>query len=150
MCRLFGLTAGYSLVRATFWLLDAPDSLEEQSHRNPDGCGVAGFDSLDRIELHKAPVAAWDDPVFGNMARDLTSSTFVAHVRHATTGDRRYKRTLIPSSKATWPSPTTALWAAWMSSKATAVTTDGSCVATPTRSGYSRSSSKKLPPVTAK
>ena len=27
MCRLFGLTAGTTRVRATFWLLDAPDSL---------------------------------------------------------------------------------------------------------------------------
>ena len=30
MCRLFGLTAGRTRVRATFWLLDAPDSLEVQ------------------------------------------------------------------------------------------------------------------------
>lgn len=93
MCRLFGLTAGDRRVRATFWLLDAPDSLEEQSHRNPDGCGVAGFDSSGRTELHKAPVAAWNDPDFGDTARHLTSSTFVAHVRHATSGERRYENT---------------------------------------------------------
>ncbi len=37
MCRLFGLTAGAVRVRATFWLLDAPDSLRVQSHRNVDG-----------------------------------------------------------------------------------------------------------------
>src|SRR3984957_16066007 len=91
MCRLFGLTAGSRRVQATFWLLDAPDSLEEQSHRNPDGCGVAGFDRSGRVELHKAPVAAWNDPDFGIAARLLTSSTFVAHVRHATAGARRYE-----------------------------------------------------------
>ena len=34
MCRLFGLTSGTVPVQATFWLLDAPDSLEAQSHRN--------------------------------------------------------------------------------------------------------------------
>jgi len=33
MCRLFGLTAGTNRVKATFWLLDAPDSLETQSRR---------------------------------------------------------------------------------------------------------------------
>ncbi len=33
MCRLFALHAGDQPVSATFWLLDAPDSLAEQSHR---------------------------------------------------------------------------------------------------------------------
>src|SRR3984957_15386352 len=93
MCRLFGLSAGDRRVQATFWLLDAPDSLEEQSHRNPDGCGVAGFDPFGRVELHKAPVAAWNDPDFGDAARLLTSSTFVAPGRHAPPGARRYENT---------------------------------------------------------
>ena len=43
MCRLFGLTAGKSRVKATFWLLDAPDSLQVQSHRNADGAGLGFF-----------------------------------------------------------------------------------------------------------
>jgi hypothetical protein len=30
MCRLFGITAGAEPMKATFWLLDAPDSLEAQ------------------------------------------------------------------------------------------------------------------------
>jgi predicted glutamine amidotransferase len=93
MCRLLGLTAGPRRTRATFWLLDAPDSLDEQSHRNPDGCGVAGFDPAGRVEMHKAPVAAWEDPDFGNAAQHMESSTFVAHVRHATTGARTYENT---------------------------------------------------------
>jgi len=37
MCRLFGLHGGAAPVPATFWLLDAADSLSAQSHRNPDG-----------------------------------------------------------------------------------------------------------------
>jgi hypothetical protein len=93
MCRLFGLHAGARRVEAAFWLLDAPDSLEEQSHRNPDGCGVAGFDPSGQVELHKAPVAAWDDPTFDRATRRLRSSTFVAHVRHASTGARSYDNT---------------------------------------------------------
>jgi predicted glutamine amidotransferase len=93
MCRLFGLHAGVRRVEAALWLLDAPDSLEEQSRRNPDGCGVAGFDPSGRVELHKAPVAAWDDPTFDHAARRLRSSTFVAHVRHASTGARSYENT---------------------------------------------------------
>ena len=43
MCRLFGLTAGTVRVPATFWLLDAPDSVEAQSRRNPDGSGIGFF-----------------------------------------------------------------------------------------------------------
>ena len=37
MCRLFGLSAGGHPVRATFWLLDAADSLAVQSRKQPDG-----------------------------------------------------------------------------------------------------------------
>ena len=42
MCRLFGLHAG-GVADAEFWLLDAPDSLSAQSHRNPDGAGIGSF-----------------------------------------------------------------------------------------------------------
>ena len=43
MCRLFGLHAGHDAVRATFWLLDAPDNLAVQSRKNPDGTGLGVF-----------------------------------------------------------------------------------------------------------
>ena len=43
MCRLFGLHAGTDVCTATFWLLDAPDSLSVQSRRNPDGTGLGVF-----------------------------------------------------------------------------------------------------------
>ena len=46
MCRLFGLTAGTTPVHTTFWLLDAPDSLEAQSQRNADGADLGFFDAL--------------------------------------------------------------------------------------------------------
>jgi predicted glutamine amidotransferase len=86
MCRLFGLHAGASAVRATFWLLDAPDSLAAQSHRNPDGTGIGVFGADGLPTVDKQPMAAWDDAAFASAARDLTGTTFVAHVRHASTG----------------------------------------------------------------
>ncbi len=86
MCRLFGLHAGSEPAAATFWLLDAPDSLAAQSHRNPDGAGIGSFDSADRPVIDKQPMAAWDDADFASGARDLRSRTFVAHVRYASTG----------------------------------------------------------------
>ena len=59
MCRLFGLTAGAARVRATFWLLDAPDSLEAQSRRNVDGSGIGFFGSDGTPVLDKQPEPAF-------------------------------------------------------------------------------------------
>ena len=86
MCRLFGLHAGTQDVPATFWLIDAPDSLQAQSHLNPDGAGVAAFGPDGRPEVSKQPIAAWEDAQFATAAQDLRGTTFVAHVRYASTG----------------------------------------------------------------
>lgn len=86
MCRLFGLHAGTHACTATFWLLDAPDSLSEQSRRNPDGTGLGVFDTDGRPQLYKEPIAAWQDGDFATEAHRATGTTFVAHVRYATTG----------------------------------------------------------------
>ncbi|MET4097341.1 class II glutamine amidotransferase [Arthrobacter sp. UYCu712] len=86
MCRLFGLHAGPQPVRATFWLLDAPDSLAEQSRREPDGAGIGTFDPDGRARIAKRPLAAWEDHAFAREARELKSTTFLAHVRYASTG----------------------------------------------------------------
>jgi predicted glutamine amidotransferase len=86
MCRLFGMSAGDEAVRATFWLLDAPDSLLAQSHRNADGTGIGYFDSDGTPHVDKQPIAAFEDRLFASEARDIRSRTYVAHIRHATTG----------------------------------------------------------------
>lgn len=86
MCRLFGLHAGTNAVTATFWLLEAPDSLARQSRRNPDGSGIGVFDGQGHPQVDKEPIAAWQDAAFATEARDMTGTTFVAHVRYATTG----------------------------------------------------------------
>ncbi len=86
MCRLFGLHAGRDCVTATFWLLNAPDSLAAQSKRNPDGTGLGVFDDRGRPELHKQPMAAWQDADFAAEAHEMTGTTFIAHVRYATAG----------------------------------------------------------------
>ena len=86
MCRLFGLHAGTTPAAATFWLLDAPDSLQAQSRRNPDGAGIGVFGPGGQPVVRKQPIAAWDDTDFATAARELTGTTFLAHVRHASTG----------------------------------------------------------------
>ncbi|MBT8161353.1 MULTISPECIES: class II glutamine amidotransferase [Arthrobacter] len=86
MCRMFGLHAGSDSVRATFWLLDAPDSLADQSKREPDGAGIGTFDTEGNPHVAKQPLAAWEDHAFAREARVLKSATFLAHVRYASTG----------------------------------------------------------------
>lgn len=93
MCRLFGLHAGTELVAATFWLLDAPDSLAQQSRKNPDGTGLGVFDERGRPQLHKEPIAAWQDVEFSTEAHRFTGTTFIAHVRYATTGSLDVRNT---------------------------------------------------------
>lgn len=93
MCRLFGLHAGTHACTATFWLLDAPDSLSEQSRRNPDGTGLGIFDEHAAPHLYKEPIAAWQDAAFATEAHRMTGTTVIAHVRYATTGSLDIRNT---------------------------------------------------------
>lgn len=93
MCRLFGSTAAPQRVRATFWLLDAPDSLIQQSHREPDGVGLGTFTADDAPLVEKQPIAAYEDLRFVHEARERESRTFVAHVRFASTGGLAVRNT---------------------------------------------------------
>jgi predicted glutamine amidotransferase len=80
------MSGGREPVRATFWLLEAPDSLAQQSRREPDGTGLGAFDANGKPEVFKQPIAAYEDQAFGREAREITSRTFIAHVRYASTG----------------------------------------------------------------
>lgn len=86
MCRLFGMSAAPHRVHATFWLLDAQDSVAQQSRRMPDGTGLGTFAEDGTPRLEKQPVAAYEDSRFAWEAKERESATFVAHVRYATTG----------------------------------------------------------------
>lgn len=87
MCRLFGLSASPRRVHASFWLLEAPDSLALQSRRNPDGTGLSFFSPGGEPVLDKEPLAAFEDVAFSREARHVSSTTFVSHIRFATTGE---------------------------------------------------------------
>jgi len=93
MCRVFGMSAGRAPARATFWLLDAPDSLAVQSHREPDGTGLGWFDAQGRPHVSKQPIAAFGDREFATRAREIESRTFIAHIRFASTGSLRMQNT---------------------------------------------------------
>jgi glutamine amidotransferase len=86
MCRLFGMSGGREPVQATFWLLEAPDSLSQQSRREPDGTGLGSFTPDGWPVVSKQPLAAFEDQRFAREAKSVSSRTFVAHVRYASTG----------------------------------------------------------------
>jgi glutamine amidotransferase len=86
MCRLFAMSGGREPVSAEVWLLDAPDSLAAQSHKNPDGTGLGVFDAEGHAHVHKQPIAAYQDIAFACEARSECSRTFIGHIRFATTG----------------------------------------------------------------
>jgi predicted glutamine amidotransferase len=73
-------------IRATFWLLDASDSLVAQSRLNPDGTGLGTFTADGVPVVEKQPIGAFEDTAFATEAKHRESTTFVAHVRHASTG----------------------------------------------------------------
>jgi predicted glutamine amidotransferase len=79
------MSGGREPVTATFWLLEAPDSLAQQSRREPDGTGLGWFEG-EKPVVAKQPLAAYEDQAFAQEAREVSSRTFVAHVRYASTG----------------------------------------------------------------
>ena len=93
MCRLFAMSAGARPLSAEFWLLDAPDNLTVQSHRNPDGTGLGIFDPQGRAVVHKAPISAFSDADFAYESRRERSRMFLAHVRFASTGALTFANT---------------------------------------------------------
>ena len=93
MCRLFGLTTSPNRVRASFWLLEAADSLLEQSLRNPDGTGLGYFVPVVGAVVDKEPLPAYEDPASMREAKHVNSTTFVSHIRYATTGERTTENT---------------------------------------------------------
>src|SRR5215208_1094298 len=91
MCRLFGMLAAEPIT-AQFWLLGAPDSMLDQSHRNPDGIGLAHYVGREPM-LEKHPIAAHEDREFAAEARQVHSHLILAHIRHATRGEPRLENT---------------------------------------------------------
>jgi glutamine amidotransferase len=87
------MVTGARPARATFWLIDAPDSLTAQSHAQPDGTGLGWFDDDGIAWVDKAAIAAWEDAAFAIEAREIYSSNFLAHIRFASTGGLRPENT---------------------------------------------------------
>ena len=85
MCRLFARISAEPYP-ATFGMLEAPDSVEEQSRREPDGYGIGTFDTHDAPHVIRRAKAAFQDRAFPREAHELRSRIFLAHIRFATNG----------------------------------------------------------------
>ena len=93
MCRLFGMSGGQNEVQATFWLLDAPTSLVALSETQPDGVGLGTFHPDGSPWLYRKPVAANRSQTFIADAHEVSSRTFLAHIRHATAAEPTIENT---------------------------------------------------------
>lgn len=80
------MNAGTAEVHVDYWLLDAPDSILAESHRNPDGTGIGWFDTAATPHIDKQPRSAFTDSSFSSEANTVTARTLITHIRAATTG----------------------------------------------------------------
>lgn len=90
MCRLFGFV-GTETTKLDCSLVEAQNALQAQSDRdqrgirNPDGWGIASWDSGGPLII-KSTFPAFADLEFAPIARQVWSKAVIAHVRKATVG----------------------------------------------------------------
>jgi glutamine amidotransferase len=87
------MSGGPNEVQATFWLVDAPDSLLLQSQSQPDGVGLGTFEADGAPRVYRKPVAANRSQTFIAGAHEVRSRTFLAHIRHATAAPPTFENT---------------------------------------------------------
>ena len=86
MCHMFAMSSGARRIRATLWLLDTPDSPRARNLQPPDGAGFGVFAADGTPHVVRQAILSRADTMFAREAQHVTSSTFIAHVRHASTG----------------------------------------------------------------
>lgn len=87
------MSGGTHQVQATFWLLDAPTSLLQLSETQPDGVGLGTFETDGTPWRYRKPVAANRSQTFIADAHQVSSRTFLAHIRHATAAEPTIENT---------------------------------------------------------
>jgi len=90
MCRFFAVRSSVSLNLAAP-LVESPTSLVAQSccdrrgESHGDGWGIAALDGRE-LRIHRSTLPAKDDPRFAALAKSLTTTLAIAHVRQASVG----------------------------------------------------------------
>lgn len=85
MCRLFGFRS-VILSQVHSSLLSAENALAGQSHKHPDGWGVAYY-VHETPHLVKSASTAINDTLFTKVSGVVSSNTVLAHLRKATLGE---------------------------------------------------------------
>ena len=80
------MNAGTAEVHVDYWLVDAPDSILVESHRNPDGTGIGWFGADETPHVDKQPRSAFTDSPFSQEAKSVSARTLITHIRAATAG----------------------------------------------------------------
>ena len=88
------MSGGRQPVRATFWLLDAPDSLADQSRREPDGTGLGTFNPAGHPVVSKQPLAAYEDREFAREAKLVLSGPLLPASRNLPFGSLSFLQLL--------------------------------------------------------
>jgi glutamine amidotransferase len=91
MCRLFGFRAEVNTTVHKS-LVEAENSLFEQSSRHPDGWGVAYYVGS-APHIIRSIDTAQADSLFKNVSLSVTTNTFLAHLRKATQGSLHLQNT---------------------------------------------------------
>jgi len=91
MCRLFGFRAEVNTTVHKS-LVEAENSLCEQSSRHPDGWGVAYYVG-NTPHIIRSLDTAQADSLFKNVSASVTAHTFLAHLRKATQGSLHMQNT---------------------------------------------------------
>ena len=87
------MSGGNHQVQATFWLVNAPTSLLQLSESQPDGVGLGTFQADGTPWRYRKPVAANRSQTFIADAHEVSSRTFLAHIRHATAAEPTIENT---------------------------------------------------------
>ena len=90
------MSAGRARVPATFWLLGAPDSLAQQSRRNPDGTGLGTFDDRGRPVQERQALEALEDRAFVGMGATVMNGARIGHDSIVAAGSLVAEGTQIP------------------------------------------------------
>ena len=87
MCRLFGMSGGRQARRRDVLAArGARLAGRSRAAASPTAPAWAASTTDGRPEIFKQPLAAYEDDAFAREAKELSSRTFVAHVRYASTG----------------------------------------------------------------
>jgi glutamine amidotransferase len=101
MCRLFGLIANKP-VNIRFSMLEAGNSFKRQGKGNADGWGIGWYEQDGKSKIEKYGESAFASRRFNELAKEVNSKIFIAHVRYMSSGLEKSQRNAHPFAYKSW------------------------------------------------